>query len=240
VSEAWVEGEQLAFDLETTGVDKFTDVPVSFALVTLRGGEVIEARHSLVDPGREIPAGASAIHGISTERARAEGIPLDSAIAEVTERLVDASRRGVPVVGFNLSYDLTMIDSCNRFLLQPGLVERGWSGPVLDPLVIDRGLVRWRDTKRTLGDLCDAYGVVNDAAHDAEGDAVAAGRLMLTLARGNEEVGALELAQLYERERVWHKHFIGGLNDAKLRKGYKGLEDHEFEWPLPAPRGTLF
>ena len=238
--EAWVDDVQLAFDLETTGVDKFSDVPVSFALVTLEGGEVLEVRHSLVDPGREIPEGAAAIHGISTERARSEGLPLGEAIAEITERLLEASRDGVPVVGFNLSYDLTMIDACNRFLLKPGLVERGWAGPVLDPLVIDRGLVRWRDTKRTLGDLCEAYGVTNAAAHDAEGDAVAAGRLMLAIARENDQVGGIPLPDLFERERTWHKHFIGGLNDSRLRRGHKGLGDHEFEWPIPAPRGTLF
>ena len=91
-----------------------------------------------------------------------------------------------------------------------------------------------------MGDLCEAYGVVNAAAHDAEGDAVAAARLMLAMARGSEELAGMALAELYEQERVWHKHFIGGLNDSKLRKGYASLEDHEFEWPIPAPPGTLF
>ena len=32
-------GEVLGFDFETTGVDRFNDVPVSYALVTLMAGE---------------------------------------------------------------------------------------------------------------------------------------------------------------------------------------------------------
>ena len=33
----WTEGEMLGLDFETTGVDRFTDVPVSYALVPVRG-----------------------------------------------------------------------------------------------------------------------------------------------------------------------------------------------------------
>jgi hypothetical protein len=35
----WAMGEVLGFDFETTGVDRFNDVPVSYALVTLIAGE---------------------------------------------------------------------------------------------------------------------------------------------------------------------------------------------------------
>jgi DNA polymerase-3 subunit epsilon len=231
--------EMLAFDLETTGVDRFSDVPVSFALVTLRGGEVVSSRYSIVDPGREIPEGASRIHGISTERAREEGIALGDAISEISETLLAASHAAVPVVGFNLSYDLTMVDSCSRSLASGGLVERGWRGPVLDPLVIDRGLVRWRKTKRTLGDLCAAYDIVNDAAHDAQGDAVASAMLLCAIAQSNAEVGEVELDALYEREKLWHKTWIGSFNDYLLRKGDSGVDERDFEWPIPAPANTL-
>jgi DNA polymerase-3 subunit epsilon len=230
----------LAFDLETTGVDRFTDVPVSFALVTLRNGEIVSSRCSIVDPGREIPEGAANIHGISTERARAEGIALGDAISEISAALLAASAAEVPVVGFNLCYDLTMVDSCSRALSTGGLIERGWRGPVLDPLVIDRGLVRWRKTKRTLGDLCDAYDIVNAAAHDAEGDAVASARLLCAIAESNVEVGEVELGELYEREKLWHKTWIGSFNDYLMRKGGSGVDDRDFEWPIPAPATTLF
>jgi DNA polymerase-3 subunit epsilon len=67
-------GEVLAFDFETTGVDRFTDVPVSYAMVTVVGGARVAISSGLVDPGRDIPTGATEVHGITNERARAEGL----------------------------------------------------------------------------------------------------------------------------------------------------------------------
>ena len=73
---AWPTGELLGLDFETTGVDRFNDVPVSYALVSVVEGIVIRSWSGLIDPGRDIPPGATAVHGISTERARDEGMPL--------------------------------------------------------------------------------------------------------------------------------------------------------------------
>ena len=223
---AWRTQELLAFDLETTGVDKIEDVPVSFALVTFEGGD--------------IPAGAVAVHGISTEKAHSEGIPMAEAIEEIAAVLVDASRRSVPVVGFNLSYDLTMMDARCRALDGRGLIERGWKGPVLDPLVMDRGLDRWRKGPRTLGALCDRYGVVNAAAHDAQGDAVASAQLLLLMADALPEVGETEAETLYEQQIAWHKTWAGGFSDFLMSKGEKGFSDEEFLWPLQVITNTLF
>ena len=65
---AWVAGEVLGFDFETTGVDRFNYVPVSYVLVHAVDGVVDTSWSGLVDPGRDIPEGATAVHGISTER----------------------------------------------------------------------------------------------------------------------------------------------------------------------------
>ena len=134
----WTSGEVLAFDLETTGIDRFNDVPVSYALVLVRAGIVAYSWSGLIDPGRDIPADATEVHGITTERARSEGMPLDLAVAVITDTIVSAGRRGVPVAGMKLDYDLTMVDTQARLWWGHGLSERGWSGPVLDASVIDR------------------------------------------------------------------------------------------------------
>ena len=112
----WAMDEILGFDFETTGVDRFNDVPVSYALVTLVAGEVVSTSSGLIDPGREIPAGATAVHGITTARARAEGMPLCEAIEMITDALVSASSRGVPLAGMKLDYDLTILDTQARNL----------------------------------------------------------------------------------------------------------------------------
>ena len=134
----WTSGEVLAFDFETTGIDRFNDVPVSYALVLVEAGIVVRSWSGLIDPGRDIPAEATEVHGITSERARAEGMPLDLAVAVVTDAIVAAGRRGVPVAGMKLDYDLTMVDTQARLWWGHGLSERGWTGPVLDASVIDR------------------------------------------------------------------------------------------------------
>ena len=67
---AWCDGPLLGFDLETTGIDTTRDLPVQVALVWTTADGVLKADTFLVDPGRDIPAEAIAIHGITTERAR--------------------------------------------------------------------------------------------------------------------------------------------------------------------------
>src|ERR1700729_2208459 len=93
----WPTGELLGLDFETTGIDRFNDVPVSYALVKVVAGEVVSTEAGLIDPGRDIPDDAAEVHGISTERARTEGMPLPQAMALVADALVAASRRGVPL-----------------------------------------------------------------------------------------------------------------------------------------------
>lgn len=169
----WSAGDVLSFDLETTGVDPDRDLPVSYALVAARGGEVVGVERSLVDPGRTIPAEATAVHGITTLRAKDEGVPLGTAVTVLAQRLIGASRSGVPVVGMNVSFDLTMLDACYRRQTGRHLVHDGFEGPVVDVLVLDRHFDRYREGRRTLVDLCRVYGVATGRAHDATDDAVA-------------------------------------------------------------------
>jgi DNA polymerase-3 subunit epsilon len=122
----WPEAELMGFDLETTGVDRFSDVPVSFAIVRVVGGQLVERVSSVVNPGRPIPPEASAIHGITDERAHDEGMPLREAIDRMAAALIDATHRAVPVAGMRLDFDLTITDWQCRRLTGRGLATRGW------------------------------------------------------------------------------------------------------------------
>jgi DNA polymerase-3 subunit epsilon len=232
VSGTWREGELLAFDLETTGVDKFEDIPVSFALITFYGGLVITERSCIVNPGRPIPPGAARVHGISDEQAAAEGIALDDAVEQIVTVLLEASQRAVPVVGFNLSYDLTMVDSRIRALSSEGLRGLGWNGPVLDPLVIDRGLDRYRKGKRTLADLCAHYGVTNAAAHDAGGDATASTLVLLAMTERFPELVGADPSVLTEQQAAWHRDWAEHYDQWSRSQGRRGIETGEFAWPI--------
>ena len=232
MTNSWLSGELLAFDLETTGVDRFNDVPVSFALVRFDDGEVIEQVHRLVNPGRPIPPGAQAVHGISDERAVAEGMAMVDAVELITAALLDASTREVPLVGFNLNYDLTMMDARLRSIDGRGLEERGWNGPVVDPLVLDRHFEKYRKGKKTLDLVCEEYGASNAAAHDAAGDAEASARVLLALSSRHSAVEAASLAQLMRDQVEWHRTWAVSLNQFFLDKGREPMDERDFDWPI--------
>lgn len=75
----WTRGLLASFDLETTGTDPFEARMVQASVMVIGANFGVVARRWLVNPGVEIPAEAAAIHGITTERARAEGQPAAAA-----------------------------------------------------------------------------------------------------------------------------------------------------------------
>jgi DNA polymerase III subunit epsilon len=228
----WAAGELLGFDFETTGVDRFNDVPVSYALVHADDGVVDMSWSGLVDPGRDIPIGATEVHGISTERARSEGMPMDQAIGLVLDAVVSASRRGVPLVGMKLDYDLTILDTQAKLWLGYGLAERGWCGPVLDAVVIDRHFDRWRRGRRTLVALCDHYGVELGNAHDATADAVASLGVVSAMAArfGTLRLGAL--GELHAAQAHWHRQWARGYDVWRMTQGLIPIDPRDYVWPV--------
>ena len=228
----WASGEVLGFDFETTGIDRFNDVPVSFALVTVRAGQVVSTSSGLVDPGREIPAGAVEVHGISTERARAEGMPLKEAIEMIADAVISASRRRVPLVGMKLDFDLTILDHQSRRMGGASLVDRGWTGPVLDAVVLDRHHDRFRKGRRTLGALCAHYGVDIQHAHDAASDAVASARVLFALAARFAELSDADPYAIHQSQIGWHREWTEGYDEWRTGQGMTPIDRRDFIWPV--------
>ena len=189
------------FDLETTGVDTDTARIVSAHVGVLdEDGVLVERREWLVDPGVEIPAGASAVHGISTERARRYGRTPAEVVGEILDAIRSVERRGIPLVVYNAPYDLTLLA---REAARHGVQPLDGNGLVLDPLVLDRALDRYRSGKRTLTATADHYGVELLAAHEAGADAVAAGRLAQELARRFPVELGVSAEQLHAMQVEW-------------------------------------
>jgi DNA polymerase-3 subunit epsilon len=230
-------GEVLGFDFETTGVDRFNDVPVSYALVTLIAGRRVSISSGLIDPDRPIPVEATEVHGISTERARAEGMPLRDAIEMIATLVVSASARGVPLVGMKLDYDLTILDTQSRRLCGSGLTERGWCGPVLDAVVLDRHEDRYRKGSRNLSALCAQSGVCSEHAHDAVADAVASAEVLFALAARFVTLGEAEPHELHEAQIGWHREWAQSYDDWRIGRGMTPMDRREFIWPLPPAFG---
>ncbi|HEX3679440.1 MAG TPA: 3'-5' exonuclease [Galbitalea sp.] len=189
------------FDLETTGIDVETSRIVSAHVGVLNAsGELVEKWNWLANPGVEIPAGASDVHGITTERARAEGRPAAAVIAEIIEVLTSLFNRGLAVTIYNAPYDLSLLHhEALRYNLAP-LIE---PAPIIDPLVLDRVVDRWRKGKRTLEAAAVVYGVDLVDAHDASADAVAAGRVAQAMVRLHPEQLAIEGVLLHSQQIAW-------------------------------------
>lgn len=232
---SWWHGQLLAIDLETTGVQRHGDVPVSFALVRVAAGQVVERRLALVDPERPIPAAATAVLGISTEQARRDGLPLRAAVELLAEELLEAAEAGVPVVGMNLAYDLSLVDHQLRSCTGTGLAEAGWRGPALDVLVLDRHLDRHRAGGRRLVHLCEHYGVSLTAAHQAGADAEAAVLVLLALCDRYPVLPATGLAELTAQQATWHRSWVERVAAARAAAGGAPLAADEGDWPLARP-----
>src|ERR1700678_3923546 len=216
---AWPAGELLGLDFETTGIDRFNDVPVSYALVSVVEGVVTRSWSGLIDPGREIPAEATAVHGISTERARDEGMPLREAISLVSDAVVAASVRGVPLAGMKLDYDLTILETQARDLCGWGPTRRGWCGPVLDAVVIECHFRPVLQGGRPPLDLCARFGIEIGNAHDASADATASIEVLFALALRYDALWRCDLARLHHDQIGWHREWTKGYDSWRLAEG---------------------
>lgn len=158
-------------DTETTGVDPHAAriVEISVTVSTPGAGDLAlvddRLRH---DPPVEVPQGAAEVHGITTadlETAR----PARDVLSETLDALDEISVRGIPVVIYNASFDLTILAAD---------LDRYGIGPlpaltVVDPLVLDRHHDRYRKGKRTLTATAAHYGVDLEGAHAASADVAA-------------------------------------------------------------------
>ena len=226
-------GRLAAFDLETTGPDPL-EARIVTAAVTVSGGDQLDQPHGwLVNPGIEIPAGAIAVHGVTNEKAQAEGRLAAEAILEIVTVLAEQAAAEVPIVAFNARFDLTVLDRELRRNDLGDLEERlGGSDliRVLDPYVIDKQIDRYRRGKRTLGAVCEHYGIILEDAHTADADAVAAAAIMRHLGEVNAELGAMTLIDLHELQIDWAAEQAASLQ--AYFEGQGRSERVEGAWPL--------
>ncbi|MDO5661826.1 MAG: exonuclease domain-containing protein [Brachybacterium sp.] len=231
----WVGGVLLGFDTETTGTNPRQDRIVTAALVHSSGpGRAAETVATwLIDPGVEIPDAAAAVHGISTEHARAHGMQPAEALDEVALMLADALGKNIPIVAFNASFDLTILEAELARLGLPTLAERiGHDiAPVIDPLVLDRGLDRYRKGKRTLTDLAELYGVTQDGRmHTADVDVSATLDVLRAILERHPDVAGADLEDVHRRQVTLHREWAENFNQFLERKGKTG--DVSTVWPI--------
>ncbi|HEY7648604.1 MAG TPA: 3'-5' exonuclease [Methylomirabilota bacterium] len=161
----------VAIDIETTGLDPRTDLPVALAAIPFRGGrpDVATGYSGLVNPGRSIPSAARAIHGIGDEHVR-EAPPVAAALPGFL-----AACRAEAIVAHTARFDVTIVNRVARSAGLPPL-----EGAILDIGILAHGLFPswWDLTLEGLARLTEGSLI---ARHTAKGDALSAGFIFLKM-----------------------------------------------------------
>jgi DNA polymerase-3 subunit epsilon len=149
-------------DTETTGLDVTQDRILSIGAVRLHGARIYRsaAMDRLVQPGCDIPAQSTAVHGI-TDAMVADAEAFTAVFARLA-RLIE----GTVLVGHNLAFDIAMLRSeCH-------LAGIPWPDPPsLDTLVLAAALDP-ESTDHTLDGLAVQMSVDVRGRHTALGDAL--------------------------------------------------------------------
>jgi DNA polymerase-3 subunit epsilon len=160
-------GEIIVFDVETTGTDKRSDQVIE--LCVQRGLDRGAASETWrIRPDVPISPGAQEVHGISMEDLA--GCPRFGDCAADIRRVFD--RAGV-LVGYNLSFDIDMLQAEFRRIGAPPLDLAGKH-------IVDAFRLWQQCEPRTLQDAHRRFvGDAFEAAHSAEADVAATGRVLL-------------------------------------------------------------
>jgi DNA polymerase-3 subunit epsilon len=235
---SWHLGRLCGFDLETTGVDVEEDRIVTACVVQWGGKHPTTSTTWLANPGVDIPEGAAAVHGITTEQAQAEGQPAGQVVQQVVQALAQTFNAGIPIVAMNAPFDLTMLDrEARRHRVFPLADYEEGRLRVIDPRILDKQVDKYRSGKRTLTDLCAHYGVPLDGAHSADADALAACRVAWRLGSRFPKLAELDLDGLHKAQVEWAAEQAASFQAHRRRKGETDAVI-DGSWPLRPAGGA--
>ncbi len=161
----------IAFDLETTGTVPGVDQIVEIGAVRFINGEVEAVFSTLVDPRRPIPAGASAVNGITDDMVK--GKPkIEDLLASFAEFCGDDI-----MVAHNAPFD-------SQFLIADVKKHESIApkGLVLDTLAISRKVFPGMPNYK-LGTLVQHLKIPTTDFHRAEEDATYCGKLFVEMVK---------------------------------------------------------
>lgn len=225
----WHQGPLAAFDLEATGVDPRTAHIIEVGLWRFEAdgssGPLVDR---LIDPGVPLPTKVADLTGISAADLAAHGGEPEEVLSETRAAIDGLVDEGIPIVVYNATYDWPLLST---ELARHGLDPLPDVPPtiLIDPLVLDRHVDRYRKGKRTLGTVAAHYGVKLDDAHRAAGDAAATVAVAREIAERHPKIrieGEALVALQVEAHTAWRDSF-----NAYLTKIGAGRGPITEEWP---------
>lgn len=141
----------VAFDTETTGLDRQICVEIYYVRLDISGTVVAEQDHILaIDPALHpdgrccITDGASSVHGITEDRRARDGVDPVPILFELLKHMKEVESLGGAVVGHNIAYDLQCISNTLELFYprpsDPALLFT-WEVPVVDTMLETTGMV---------------------------------------------------------------------------------------------------
>ena len=158
----------VCFDLETTGLSPEKDEIIEIGAVRVEDGKVIGRFSEFMRPDQPISPTVQEITGIDNNMV-ASARPSDAVIFDFLE-----FSRDMPVLGHNLMFDYRFM---SRYAKK---YYMSFDRKGVDTLKIAR-IVHKDLESRSLGSLCDHYGIINASAHRAYHDALATAKVYQNL-----------------------------------------------------------
>ena len=224
----WHRGPLASYDCETSGLNTATDRIVTAALIRANGDTV---RWISDADGVEIPRAASHIHGYTTDIVRSHGRPAKEVVEQIAAAIAGELSAGAALVVMNAPFDLPLLDAeCARYGVETVADRFGCVEPVIDPLVIDRHVERYRKGKRNLETLASLYEVALADAHTARADAQAALDVAVKMADRYEEL-RIPAHRIHLHQVHWHAAWAASFQAFLRRKGERDAVI-DGRWPL--------
>jgi DNA polymerase-3 subunit epsilon len=152
---AWSDLPIALVDVETTGTDASVDRVVEVGVAIARGGQIVERKNWLVNPGRAIPKEATEVHTITDDAVK------DAPVFASVAREIIAMLVGCVPAAYNAAFDNAFLKS---EIARAGLPEDGLPPALrknvewLDPLVWARELQQG-ERSRALGEVASRRGL---------------------------------------------------------------------------------
>ncbi|TAK20469.1 MAG: hypothetical protein EPO26_18010 [Chloroflexota bacterium] len=178
---AWNDGDIVALDFETTGLDVTRAEIIEIGAIRLHAGREVETFATLVRTDASV-AGSARVHGIDDATLAERGVEPSAAIAGLTDFL-----GSTPIIGHNLlGYDLPLL---RRTQTDHGLTP--FAGVAFDTLDLARRATPL--PRLTLDRIARHLGLASRTDHRAEADARVAGWVA---ARLIEQIGQTATARM--------------------------------------------
>ena len=232
----WWDRPIAVLGFETTGTNPLEARAVSVSLHVLDSGgqPAAEPFDRIINPGVPIPPEATEVHGITDEIAELRGEEPGVIFTALQLELAHTRLWEWPLAIYNVRFDWTLLHQENR--------RHKVKGPpplrLLDPLVIDRTLDKYRRGSRKLANLAAFYGVELLDAHDASADAIATAGVMRKLVATYQDDLRRPIEALQVLQARWFNQWRDGINAYWQREGKS--QRVEGSWPLFDPQPDLF